>query len=258
MGPLTPLAAAGFVGARRRPLLTLFLATWLLASLVGVWSQGKFFSYHWSVVLPPLAGLAGFGLEAIWDSIRRPGADAWLRRGAAVFLAGIVLLPVWFDQQGKLGRDLPLLLGMTSDRDYFAAFGHNLNDRDVYSFSAARETANYLAAHTGPNDTVLVWGFQALVNWLADRPAPTRYIFSYPLTIDRPESPLRREARETFLREFDAAKPAYVVLVAKDVNPIQPQDSVSLLDGFPALKARLANDYVKERDIAEFQVLRRR
>jgi hypothetical protein len=243
---------------RRRPRLTLLVVGWLLAALLGVWTQGKFFSYHWSVALPPLAALAGWGLVEVWRSVRRPGADAWLRRAAAALLAVVLLLPVWAEQQGKLGRDLPYLFGRTSERDYHARFGHNLNDRDVYSFSAARETADYLAARTTPRESVLVWGFQALVNWLADRPAPTRYIFSYPLTIDRPESPLRRQARDTFLREFDAAKPAYVVLVAKDVNPIQPLDSVALLDTFPALKERLAREYVKEGEIAEFSIFRRK
>ncbi|MCS6802935.1 MAG: glycosyltransferase family 39 protein [Chloroflexota bacterium] len=258
MGPLTPLAAAGVIGARRSPALTALLVGWLLAALAGVWSQGKFFSYHWSVALPPLAGLAGSGLIAVWENIRRPGPEVRLRRGAAAILALALLLPVVHEQQAKLGRDLPYLLGKVSDRDYFARFGHNLHDRDVYSFSAARETAAYLAARTTPNDTVLVWGFQALVNWLADRRAPTRYIFSYPLTIERPESPLRRQARDIFLREFDAAPPAYVVLVAKDVNPIQTQESIALIETFPAFKERLARDYVKEREIAEFQIYRRK
>lgn len=257
MGPLTPLAAAGLLGARRRPARTMLLVCWLGAALLGVWSQGKFFSYHWTVALPPLAGLAGWGLVAAWDSIRRPGRETWLRRSAAAVLAVVLLAPVVAEQPSKLGRDLAYLLGRTSEREYFAHFGHNLNDRDVYSFSAARETADYLAARTTANDTVLVWGFQALVNWLADRRAPTRYIFSYPLTIDRPESPLRREARDTFLREFDAAPPAYVVLVAKDVNPIQPRDSVALLETFPAFKERLARDYTHEHTIAEFQIYRR-
>lgn len=257
MGPLTPLAAAGLLGARQRPGRTTLLVSWLVAALLGVWSQGKFFSYHWTVALPPLAGLAGWGLVAVWDCIRRPGRERWLRWSVALLLAIVLLVPVVSAQQTKLGRDFAYLLGRIGEREYFAHFGHNLNDRDVYSFSAARETAAYLAARTTANDTVLVWGFQALVNWLADRRAPTRYIFSYPLTIDRPESPLRREARDTFLREFDAAPPAYVVLVAKDVNPIQPRDSVALLDTFPALKDRLERDYVKERTIAEFQIYRR-
>ncbi|MFN8532210.1 MAG: glycosyltransferase family 39 protein [Dehalococcoidia bacterium] len=258
MGPLTALAAAGLVGARRRLGLTLLLAGWLVVALTGVWMQGKYFSYHWSVALPPLAGLAGLGLAEAWSAVRRPGPDAAFRRGTAVFLAIVLILPVVADQQAKLGRDLAHLLGRTSERDYYAQFAHNLNDVDVYSFNAARDTADYLRERTTSNDTVLVWGFQALVNWLADRPSPTRYVFSYPLTIGRPDSAPRREARETFLHEFDAARPAYVVLVSKDVNPIQPVDSVTLLDGFPALKARLDRDYVKERDIAEFQIFRRK
>ncbi|MCL6647915.1 MAG: hypothetical protein K6U89_06240 [Chloroflexi bacterium] len=257
MGPLVPLAAAGLTAARRWPSGVLLLLGWLLVALAGVWAQGKFFSYHWSVALPPLAGLAGLGLNAGWEAVCWPGPHAWLRRGIAAVLAGALLLPIWADQQGKLGRDLPYLLGWVSWPQYAAQFGHNLNNVDVYSFRHAQATADYLRAHTAPSEPVLVWGFQALVNWLAERPAPTRYIFSYPLTIERPESPLRWEARQTFLREFDARPPAYVVLVSKDINPIQTRESVALLEEFPEFKARLTRDYRPEQQIGEFLLLRR-
>jgi hypothetical protein len=156
----------------------------------------------------------------------------------------------------KLGRDLPYLLGQTSQREYLANFGHNILGRDVYSFLAAQDTAQYLRQHTTSEDYVLVWGFQALVNFLADRRSPTRFIFNYPLTFDQPESEFRIQARRRFLKDLTDRRPAYIVLVTNDVNPIQPVDSHTLVEGFPEFKRLIQKQYRLEKDIADFHLYR--
>jgi hypothetical protein len=102
-----------------------------------------------------------------------------------------------------------------------------------------------------------VWGFQALVNVLADRRSPTRYIFTYPLTFDRPETAWRVQARRTFLGDMQRQPPAYIVLVSNDVNPLQAVDSLSLLAAFPELQQIIDRDYHHETDIGEFHLYRR-
>ena len=160
-------------------------------------------------------------------------------------------------QQGRLGRDLPYLLGQTSRSQYLANFGHNILGRDVYSFAATEETARYLQAHSRPDEPVLVWGFQALVNFLAERPSPTRYIFNYPLSFDQPGSDFRLQARRTFLADLARRPPTYIVLVTNDVNPIQPVDSYTLFQGFPEFRSLVQERYRLEKDIADFHLYRR-
>lgn len=154
-------------------------------------------------------------------------------------------------------RDVGYMAGTLDRESYLGYFGHNLLGRDVYSFRAAQDTAEYLRANTSPDDSVLVWGFQALVNFLAERRAPTRYVFNYPLTFEQPESEFRRQARATFLDDLETHQPLYIVLVTNDVNPLQTVDSMTLLKEFPEFQAYIAAHYKLERDIADFHLYRR-
>jgi 4-amino-4-deoxy-L-arabinose transferase-like glycosyltransferase len=278
MNILTPLAIVGLWLALRPPrqpsvlavgsedsdrqrhqLLALVVPIWLLATAAGVWSQGKFFSYHWSPVLPPLTLLASVGAVGIVDELHRL-SEARVR--ALALLIGAVVLAVYGaglarDHAPKWVRDASYLLGQTSRQQFLANFAHDIQERDRYSFSETQQTADYLRAHTTPDDYVYVWGFDALVNWLADRRSPTRYIFDYPLTFDRPEAEFRVEARRTFLKDMQERPPVYIVLVSNDVNPLQAVDSLSLLPGFPEFQSLISQQYRHETDIGDFHIYRR-
>ncbi len=254
-----PAAGEAPTGSTRPALGGGILAVWLVGSAAGIWTQGKFFSYHWSSVLPPLALLAAWGALAVAREARRLRGGGAQRVAAVVCLAvvGVYVAALGRDHAPKWTRNVAHLTGRVSSQEYLSTFGHNILGRDVYWFSEAQQTADYLRAHTSSDDTVLVWGFQALVNYLADRRAPTRYIFTYPLTFDRPETAFRVEARRTFLRDLSQRPPVYVVLVTNDVNPLQPVDSLGLLAGFPEFAQIIAYDYHLETDIGEFHLYRR-
>lgn len=267
LGLLGMAGAAYGLWRKRSDALWVILA-WLLGAIAGVWWQAKFFSYHWSVAFPPLCILAGYGLVVVLREIPVTPRLPQMRGSTAIasvtlpLLYAIVLITYLFylsndpEQRTKWGRELPHLLGQTSETEYLSQFGHNLRGIDVYSFSAALDTANYLRAHSNQDDTVLVWGFQALVNWLADRRAPTRYDFIYPLTFERPASDFRAEARSIFLHDLQTHPPKYIVLVSNDVNPLQTVDSITLLQDFPEFRKIIANDYTLEKDIADFHIYR--
>jgi hypothetical protein len=256
MNILAPLAIVGAVVmlARERTPTNSLVLFWLAATILGVWSQGKFFSYHWSAVMPAFATVAAYGATQVWQDIRREP-----RAGAVVLIVLVVVYGNAFVEGHlpKLQRDMEYLLGRMDRETFLGHFAHNIADRDVYSFLDTERTASYLTNHTQKDDRVLVWGFQALVNFLADRKAPTRYIFTYPLTFDRPESVFRVQARRTFLSELATHPPTYIVLVSRDVNPLQAVDSVALLDGFPEFKAYLREYYVHDVDIGNFHLYRR-
>ena len=85
-----PAAGALFValaGSRRRE--TALVALLAIASLAGVWSQGKFFDYHWLAMIFPLALLAGFAIDRV---IAYVGGRGRLQRWAAYGLAGAFLV----------------------------------------------------------------------------------------------------------------------------------------------------------------------
>jgi hypothetical protein len=235
------------------------LPIWLVASAAGIWTQGKFFSYHWSPVVPPLSLLAAWGLAGLAHESQKVRTRA---TRLAVAALGLVVIAIYaaalvHDHAPKWVRDANYLLGRTSEDAYLANFAHNIQERDKYSFLETKQAAQYVRQHSSPDDTVLVWGFQALLNYLADRRAPTRYIFTYPLTFNRPESAFRVQARRTFLQDLNTHSPLYIVLVTNDVNPLQAVDSYSLLPDFPELQQILQQHYRLETDIGEFHMYRR-
>ena len=244
---------------QRRQRLALVIPIWLVASAAGIWTQGKFFSYHWSPVLPPLALLAAWGAAGIARELRRLQDE---RNRALVLLVCAAVLAVYVaalgrDHAPKWVRDASYLLGQTSRQQFLANFGHDIQQRDRYSFSETQQAADYLRAHSAPDDYVYVWGFQSLVNYLADRRSPTRYVFNYPLTFDRPEVDFRVQARRTFLQDLQQRPPAYIVLVSNDVNPLQAVDSLALLPGFPEFQSLISQQYRHETDIGDFHIYRR-
>jgi len=282
-GPLPLAESKGEREARPVPLnASPLLVLWLVASAAGIWTQGKFFSYHWSPVLPPLALFAAIAVEYAARDLARfwgpqrvkstpvagpPGTMSQRQRAprqelpfafsapsaGAILVYGLIAImyiaALATEHAPKWKRDLLFLLGRTPSTVYLAQFGHNIQGRDIYSFRDTQDTARYLQAHTGADDYVLVWGFQALVNFLAERRSPTRYVFNYPLTFDRPESAFRVEARRTFLRDLEERPPVYIVLVTNDVNPLQRVDSYALVAGFPEFHDVIRRYYRLEADI---------
>ncbi|MEA4907851.1 MAG: glycosyltransferase family 39 protein [Anaerolineaceae bacterium] len=53
------------------------------------------------------------------------------------------------------------------------------------------DAVQYVEAHTGQEDTVLVWGAEAMVNFLSGRQAPSRYSYLYPLYMPSYSTPQR-------------------------------------------------------------------
>jgi hypothetical protein len=81
-----------------------------------------------------------------------------------------------------------------------------------------QQAAEYLACRTSPADTVLVWGAETAVNFLCERPAPTRFVYQYPLYTSG-------YTRDELLKEFAAdlrRNPPLFVLDTSSSNIIIP------------------------------------
>jgi hypothetical protein len=65
--PAIPLVVAGLYVVRQQSGRdVLMLVSWVLMAVLGVLIQGSFYAYHWLPVYPPLALLAGIGLDGLW------------------------------------------------------------------------------------------------------------------------------------------------------------------------------------------------
>jgi hypothetical protein len=69
------------------------------------------------------------------------------------------------------------------------------------------ETAAYLNSVTAPQDKILVWGWESVVYFLAEREPPTRYGFQFPAYLD---SPYKQAVLTTLLEDIKAEPPLYI------------------------------------------------
>jgi hypothetical protein len=170
---------------------------------------------------------------------------------AVVVIVGL-LLWVGYDNLARYRSLAAYLTGQMSAERYYAQFDIGTD----FSRMGTSGAAAYLHEHTAPDDTVLIWGAEPLVNFLARRPSPTRYVFSYML-VNPGTSPHLEACRQEFLDDLQQAQPPYIVLVEGDVSPLTPLGSRSQLDEFTAFKAILEADYRFETQIDDYLLYRR-
>jgi hypothetical protein len=236
---LVPAAAGLLAGRPRSRVLLLWLAGAYLAVLV----QGRFFGYHYHPVVAPLALAAAFGLAA------RPPVRY-------VALAGLLAAVVTLDWSDAAFRyhawRHPSPPTALEDR---LAPAHSPSDLDPRE---TRRAALWFARETHPDDTVLVWGFEPAVNFLAKRRCPTRFLYDYYLTSSTVRPERRERYRAQFRADIEASPPAYVVIVRNDTNPVESKDSAAQLADFPWWANEVATRYESIVTIGDFEILGRR
>lgn len=128
----------------------------LLSSL-----PGRQFAHYYLAWLPVLGLLNAYLAYALWQGRERLGGMLRCAPvGLVIVLVGLNVVP----QARAIASGLAERLA------------HPEPPTDVY-----RETAAYLQQRTTAQDHVLVWGAEVVVNFLARRPSPTRYVYQFPL-----------------------------------------------------------------------------
>jgi 4-amino-4-deoxy-L-arabinose transferase-like glycosyltransferase len=218
--PALLAAGLGLLVARRRhgDAAALALLAWLLASLAAASVGGRFREHYLLLLLPPLAALAGLGIDALGARAPRPRA----------LLLGCALIVVSW----------PLL----ADRPYWFAPSPLAASRHVYGFNPFPESvalARVVAARSSPEDRVFVFGSEPQLLYHAARRSASRYIFLYPLYSGAPDDAARQ--REV-LAELLRRPPRFVVLVSTPASFLPAPGSPRILD--EALAGWLPRDYV--------------
>jgi 4-amino-4-deoxy-L-arabinose transferase-like glycosyltransferase len=202
-------------GATRWDARWLALA-WLLPSIAGVAVGGYFRPHYYVQAIPPIAVLAGRGITIL--------ADRWLSR-AQLVAAALALSSIAY--------------GVLIARDYWIP-GAADRVRLLYGiapFAEAVPVGDYLREHTGPDDTIFVYGNEPEIYFYAGRRAASRYIFAYPLLT--PTADVRERQRAAF-QELSANKPRIVVM-HKDLCP--PVDWTPPKEFEQALRDLLGREY---------------
>jgi hypothetical protein len=237
---LAPFVALGLWSQRNERPRFATLAVWLALSLFLVLAQGKGYAYHWFIVYPPFIVWAAFGLHALCRSNPGSSYPRIVVVGVAIMLFGsITLIPA--REIVRLGK---LSLGAESAEAHYEKYKF----RD-YVAADEIEAARFLEAHTAPDDRVFVWGVDATLNYLSQRPNPTRFVFNMPLSL---QSPFRAQYRSETMQTLSAAPPAYIVVGA----PWEWDKQTALAD-FAEFDAFLKQGYALETKIGNLDLYRR-
>src|SRR6185437_14100405 len=210
--PLWVAAGVGLVllAARRaRPTARPFLLGLLVASLAAL-SPGFYFRAHYFVLLlPVVALLAAFAVTETGVLVSSRAPDSRLSRALAPTLLGLLL--TW---------------GLVRETGYLFVVPPTEVSRQIYwpnPFPESALVAEYLRTHSGPDDEIAVLGSEPEIFFYADRRSATGYIYMYGLMEPQP---FAASMQADMMREIEAAKPLFLVLVNMETSWGVRRDSI--------------------------------
>jgi hypothetical protein len=234
---VVPAAGALFValaGSRRRE--TAIVVVVAIGSLLGVWSQGKFYPYHWLALLFPLALAAGFAIDRLvaYAAAQGPALRQWSAyglAGAALFALTPSLLSNPYEQYRHF---LGYAIGTLTQVDNEAQYGPYLR--------LDREMLAYVDAHGGDDRSLFIWGNWPVIYWWADQPLTSRFVYDTGLSADWAPSTWRDE----LVAGLRANPPHFIAVAASGPQPWLTgtnETTVDALAAYPGLNGLLAQSY---------------
>ena len=184
------LAGLGYAWLKRRDLLGQAHPLILIAlinlpiEVLLITISGRSILHYYLTPLPVMAILAGSLVHTVPNLLKglsRPGLQQVYR-----WVPGVVLAAT--------------LLGQVPQVAYYPSYVRVLQDNDYAG------VIEYVAKNTGAHEQVLLIGAESVVNFLARREAPTRYVYQYPLALLG-----RRPMFEEYFNDILANQPALIV-----------------------------------------------
>jgi len=244
---LAPFVVLGVWSFRKnRPVIWPALG-WLIATILSVVAQGKYYYYHWMPVYAPLLLLGVLGAFSLGGGSRRGSAPWIVALGAALmFSAQITAIPA----RDAVKAAYYFVL-KRSPQNYYNSFSFVVDGKALFNAGDEVAAANYLAAHTAPDEGVFIWGNHATARYLADRPNPTRFTIEFPLSLPgKYLAPYRAEA----MRDLRSRPPVYIVV---GTNWWRPDTKEQALAKFAALSDFLHSNYRLETSFGNLDLYRR-
>lgn len=205
------LAGIGYVWVKRKaledihPLILIALVN-LPVEVILITVSGRSILHYYLTPLPVMAILAGtlvYSLPFLVERILRADSPKIPRWGPVIILAIVLVC-----QSGQV--------------EYYPQYVHLLSDNDY------APVIDYVTTNTDEKDQVLLIGAESVVNFLARREAPTRYVYQYPLALLG-----RRPMFEEYFNQILKNKPALIIdtrgrarLVDKLYTPLQKRSQI--------------------------------
>ncbi len=258
--PIGLVAALVLPSAHSREYEGLYLICGIaIFQIIGIALQAKFFEYHYGATIPLLSFLAGLGWAKLWWSAQARGVVSALAFALALLLAALIA-PAVHDLPGTpWQRTLQRLHFLRHMREPSAREQLDARIAKVASFDlyADRQVAEWMKGQTGPDDSVLVWGFEPAIYWFAERRPATRFIYN----VAQRSSWQQARAREWFMQDLRKNKPSVVAVQHSDLFPGvtgHNTDSAADIADFPEFANWLEARYYPAGYRHNFEYFRRR
>ncbi|HQY61066.1 MAG: hypothetical protein IPF92_13905 [Myxococcales bacterium] len=227
-------------GDRHTVLLCGAAAAGLVAGVLTVVIQLKFFTYHWVAMV----GLLVFAVTALAreldDRLRASGGVVAMKGPLAV----LVLLQLVGAAQGARGLQVAkraLYLARTGDR---APLDQMWTLPNFYAWTDSRAVGMWVRDHAAPDDRLAVRGFEPQIYFAANKRYDGRFFWSTFLTEKRFSAGRDRLSQEDFA-SFKAAPPRWVVALTYEHTGVNAAETYERLG------------YVRREETDSFTVLER-
>lgn len=176
--------------------LLTFGCDFVLANLTG-----RGYAHYYVSLIPASVLLIVASVPVISAYSQRAGRKTRLRvRWLWVYFLLVAMIPVW----------------ASLVRFWMAGW-------DIFGPTRYDELATYVAQHTTPHDTVLVWGVDVVINFQSGRDSPTEYDYGYPLVV--PEEDTAGRIQDV-VRDLETKKPTMIVdTTFRDGTRVPPLNS---------------------------------
>ncbi|HSL31317.1 MAG TPA: glycosyltransferase family 39 protein [Anaerolineales bacterium] len=211
---LIPVFIKGFAYLRNGWVLYVAILGWLaaLATLAAVWfRREKIAAIHPLILiafinLPIEVFFITISGRSILHYYLTPLPVMAILGGTLVYTVPFLAGRIAAFNSLKILRSIPgivllaVLVGQVSQVRYYPAYVRTLSD------NPHTPVIEYVAKNTDPDDKVLLIGAESVVNFLARREAPSRYVYQYPLALLG-----RRPMFEEYFNEILKNNPALII-----------------------------------------------
>jgi len=245
---LLAICGAWLTMRKRRVVGLLLMGSMAFALLIAV-AQKKLYLYHF---MPYWVFVALAGALAIDRIVNWPFEQNWRKAATWAIAVPLLFAVCWrlLDPPiGQIRMFLPYAQGRWNLHWYEKGLCNWKSDFCYHDLAAAAKTVR---ATTEPGDKVYLFGFDALLYFLADRLPPTRFGYDYPIVGDI--APYREREREELLRDLRRNPPVQIVVEHRDANNLMRYSSNISLLSFPELQQFLRENYRPRASTARFDI----
>jgi hypothetical protein len=230
IGPNWPLWMLAGIGAvvglwdQRMRASAVFLIGFLFFSVLAL-CQGFYFRPHYFIlILPAVSLFVGAAISKLSDLVTR-----WMILvgfAPLLLLAAMLSVPILWDKKVFFDVSPIQACGLIYPEN---------------PFLESVRIAEYVRAHTEPDDTIAVLGSEPEIYFYAQRHSATGYIYTYSLM-----EPQRyaQQMQQEMMREIESARPKYLISVAMSFSWLRGPDSEPSIFTW-------ANEYMTQNYVAD-------